>query len=118
MPHLIFKLNGVPEEEANEVRQMLDESEIPFYETDTGRWGLGYAAIWTQDKEIIDRAKNLVQEYQRSRFQRITEEHQKIEQMGEKISRLEFFLTSPIRFTLLIIFAVLLAYFTVAPFFK
>ena len=118
MSHLIFKLNSVPDDEANDVRQLLDESEIAFYETDSGRWGLGYAAIWTKDKEVVELAKNLIEEYQMSRYQRVTEEHKKIEQAGEKISRLTFFLTSPIRFSLLIIFAGALAYFTVIPFFK
>ena len=118
MSHLIFKLNGVPEDEASEIRQLLDEADILFYETDSGRWGLGFAAIWTKEQEILELAKNLIQEYQMSRYQKVTEEHHKIEQAGEKISRFEFFLTSPIRFSLLIIFAGALAYFTVVPFFK
>jgi len=118
MSYLIFKLNSVPEDEANEVRQLLDDADIPFYETDSGRWGLGYAAIWTKEKDILESAKNLIQEYQISRYKKVSEQHHKMEQAGEKISRFEFFLTSPIRFSLLIIFAGALAYFTVIPFFK
>lgn len=117
MSHLVFKLNGVPDDEANEVRQLLVDAEINFYETDSGRWGLGYAAIWTKDKDSLNKAKELIQVYQLNRYNRVTEEHRTIEESGEKISRLTFFLTSPIRFSILIIFAGLLAYFTVMPFF-
>ncbi len=118
MSHLIFKLNGVPDDEANDVRQLLDEAEIAFYETDSGRWGLGYAAIWMREKDQLNSAKNLIQDYQTERYQRVKSEHDAIEQSGDRVSRLEFFLSSPIRYSLLIIFAALLAYFTVVPFFK
>lgn len=117
MSHLVFKLNSVPDDEAEEVRQLLDTAEIPFYETDSGRWGLGFAALWMKEVEQLEHAKDLIQEYQMSRYQRVTEEHQKQEESGEKISRIAFFLTSPIRFSMLLVFAGLLAYFTVVPFF-
>ncbi len=118
MSNLVFKLNGVPDDEAEDVRQILYEAEINFYETDSGRWGLGYAAMWTKDKDSLDNAKALIQEYQLNRYNRVTKEHRAIEESGRKISRLSFFLISPIRFTLLILFAGLLAYFTVIPFFQ
>jgi len=118
MSHLLFKLNSVPDDEAEEIRQMLDSAEIPFYETDSGRWGLGFAAVWMKEPEQLEHAKNLIQEYQMSRYQRVTEEHKAQQASGERISRVEFFLTSPIKFSILLIFAGLLAYFTVVPFFK
>jgi len=115
--NLIFKLNSVPDDEAEEIRQLLENAEIPFYETDSGRWGLGFAAIWIKEKEFLDQAKQIINDYQQERYQRITSEHKAQEEAGEKISRIEFFMQTPIKFSLLIIFAVLLAYFTVAPFF-
>ncbi len=117
MSHLVFKLNGVPEDEANDVRQLLDDAEIQFYETDSGRWGLGYAAIWMREKEKLDSVKSLISDYQTERYQRVKSEHEALKQSGDQVSRLEFFLSSPIRFTVLLIFAGLLAYFTVMPFF-
>ncbi len=117
MSHLVFKLNGVPDDEANDVRQLLDDAEIQFYETDSGRWGLGYAAIWMKDKEQLESAKSLIKDYQTERFQRAKLELEALEQSGDRVSRLAFFLSSPIRFSLLLIFAGLLAYFTVMPFF-
>lgn len=118
MSYLVFKLNSVPEDEANDVRQLLEDHKINFYETDSGRWGLGYAAIWMKDDALLEKAKSLIQEYQHQRYQRATSELDALKQSGQKISRLDFFMSSPIRFTMLIIFAGLLAYFTVMPFFK
>jgi hypothetical protein len=117
MSNLLFKLNGVPEDEAEDVRDILEEAEIEWYETDSGRWGLGYAAMWTRDKSKVERAKQLIQQYQIERYQRVKNELGSQELAGEKVSRLEFFMQSPIKFTLLVIFAGLLGYFTVVPFF-
>ncbi len=118
MAHLLFKLNGVPEDEAEEVRILLEDNEIDCYETDSGRWGLGYAAIWMRDKERLEHAKQLIQTYQHERFNRVSQEHQQALESGQRISRLAYFLQSPIRYSILIIFAAALAYFTVIPFFR
>jgi len=118
MSHLLFKLNGVPEDEADEVREILASAEIDFYETDSGRWGLGYAAIWTREESSVESAKQMIQQYQTERYQRVKSEHDSLELAGEKITRLEYFMQSPIKFAILLIFAGLLAYFTVIPFFK
>ncbi len=117
MSYLLFILNGVTEDVANDVRQLLDDAEIQFYETDSGRWGLGSAAIWMKDKEQLESAKSLISDYQTERYQRVKSEHDALAESGDRISRLEFFLSSPIRFSILLIFAGLLAYFTVMPFF-
>ena len=118
MSNLIFKLNSVPEDEAEDIRQLLHQAEIQFYETDSGRWGLGYAAIWCQDKDHLIRSQEIIENYQNERYQRVRSEHQAIEESGNQLSRLEFFLASPVKYSLLLIFSGLLAYFTVAPFFS
>ena len=118
MPHLLFKLNSVPDDEALEVRQVLDEAEILFYETDSGRFGLGFSGIWTKDDSQLEQAKEIINAYQLQRYERVLLERQEVEDAGEQISRLDFFMRSPIKFSVLLIFAGLLAYFTVMPFFK
>ncbi len=117
MSHLLFKLSGVPEDEAEDIRDLLESAEIEWYETDSGRWGLGYAAMWTREESKVERAKELIKAYQIERYQKAQSELEQLEQSGQKISRLEFFMQSPIKFTLLVIFAGLLGYFTVVPFF-
>ncbi|MFQ3230986.1 MAG: hypothetical protein ACI9DO_002365, partial [Reinekea sp.] len=38
MASIVFRLNNVPEHEADLVRALLLENDIDFYETDAGRW--------------------------------------------------------------------------------
>ncbi len=69
MAKLLFKLNGVPEDEADDVRHLLTEADIPFYETSAGNWGVSLAAIWLQDESLWDQAQSLLEEYQQSRLE-------------------------------------------------
>lgn len=69
MAKLLFKLNGVPDDEAQAVRALLTEAGIPFYETEAGNWGISLAAIWLRDDERLDEAKNLLDTYQQERHE-------------------------------------------------
>ena len=67
MSALIFKLNCVDDEEAEEVRELFDNHRIEFYETDAGRWGISVAALWLRDEQQLAQAKQLLAEYQQQR---------------------------------------------------
>ena len=41
MSALIFRLRNVPEDEAMQVRDLLDEHRIDWFETSAGNWGIG-----------------------------------------------------------------------------
>lgn len=68
MAKLFFKLNGVPEDEADDVRALLSDADIEFYETSAGNWGVSLAAIWLNDEAQLERAKSLLDEYQQARL--------------------------------------------------
>lgn len=74
MAELLFKLNGVPEDEAFEVRALLEEAGIDFYETHAGNWGVSLAAIWLKDDSQLTQAKTLLDTYQAQRLQLIREQ--------------------------------------------
>ena len=67
MPHLLFSLRGVPEDEAEEVRELLAEHAIDFYETSSGNWGISMPALWLKDKTQLTQARILLYEYQKNR---------------------------------------------------
>lgn len=69
MAQLVFRLKNVPEQEADEIRQLLTEHDIDFYETSAGRWQISMAGIWVRDKAQIDKAKTLIAEDQLARAQ-------------------------------------------------
>lgn len=68
MAKLLFRLHNVSEDEANDVRQLLNEAQIEFYETDAGRWQISVAAIWLRQDEEYPRARALLDEYQAQRL--------------------------------------------------
>lgn len=67
MATLVFRLKYVPDEEADDIRQLLFDNEIPFYETSAGRWQISLAGIWVKDKEQAKAAQALIREDQAKR---------------------------------------------------
>ncbi|MDT8385447.1 MAG: DUF6164 family protein [Gammaproteobacteria bacterium] len=63
----LFSLDGVSSDEENEIRELLEENNIEFYETPHGDWGFSQAAIWLRDDSKLREAKELIATYQRER---------------------------------------------------
>lgn len=67
MSKLLLNLRNVPDDEADDVRAMLDASRIAFYETRPSLWGISAGGIFvTEDAQIVE-AKRLMAEYQEQR---------------------------------------------------
>ena len=56
----IFRLNQVPEHEAQAVRWALDEESIPYYETAAGLLNIGVAGLWVVDERQYGQARSLI----------------------------------------------------------
>jgi hypothetical protein len=70
MSKLLLNMRQVPEDEADEVRAMLREARLEFYETQPSRWGISYGGIWiTEDGDMVE-AKRLMAAYQAARRDR------------------------------------------------
>ncbi|MCL1633416.1 DUF6164 family protein [Luteimonas sp. SX5] len=67
MSKLLMNLRHVPEDEADDVRAMLDAHKIGFYETRPSRWGISSGGIWIADAAEFPQAKRLMAEYQAKR---------------------------------------------------
>jgi hypothetical protein len=70
MSTLLLNLRNVPDDEAADVRAMLDAHKIAFYETTPSRWGISAGAIWITDDTVSDDAQRLMADYQRERQSR------------------------------------------------
>lgn len=81
MAKILFRLRGVPHEEAESVRALLDENHIDHYETPAGNWGISLPAIWVKDDSRYDQARALLDQFQvqHSERQRARYEAQKHE---------------------------------------
>lgn len=67
MAQLVFRLKNVPDEEVDDIRQLLTDNEIEFYETSAGRWQISMAGIWIKDKTQAQQAKELIAQDQQQR---------------------------------------------------
>lgn len=67
MAKLLFRLNGVSEEEADQIRELLEQHAVDFYETTAGRWGISLAAIWLRNDDEFEDVRQLIIESQQQR---------------------------------------------------
>lgn len=74
-------MHGAPEDEIEEVRELLENHEFDIYETEPGRWGIGIAAIWLKDEEQYSAAKTVLEEYQQNRYQNAQADRAEIEKL-------------------------------------
>ena len=70
MAERIFQIGGVPDQEVDDVRHLLHENKIAFYETPKGNFGLSMAAIWVTNDRDAARARELINQYQANLNQR------------------------------------------------
>lgn len=67
MSILFFDLRGVPADEADDVRQLLQANNIDFYETSGGMLGISLPAIWLYHEDDMPAAQRLFESYQQQR---------------------------------------------------
>ena len=108
----LFRLRNVPEDEAQDIRDLLTKNQIDHYETPAGNWGISMPAIWLRNDEQLDQAKALIDEYQ---SQRSTNAKSAREQI-ERESIFSAFFSNPFQTIAYIAFAAVILYFSIKPF--
>jgi len=74
MAKLLLNRRNVPDDEADDVRAMLEAHRIAFYETPPSGWGLFAGGIFVQQNTDIVEAKRLMADYQAERSARVRAE--------------------------------------------
>lgn len=89
MAKLLLNLRHVPEDEAAEIRTMLEEHDICYYETEPNRWGISAGAIWIKDDSRHQDAMVLMSAYQgqRSAHARAQREQARIDGSAETLAQ-------------------------------
>jgi len=114
MAVLIFRLNGVSDEEAQDVRDLLSDNALDSYETSAGRWGLSVAGLWLVNENNIVRARELIDAYQLER-ERYFEEL-KIDTPPKSFS--DSFKQSPLNVIFYSLLAVTILFLSLSPFIR
>ena len=116
MGQLLFKLNQVPDDEAQEVRQLLADHDFATYETHAGFWGLGVSAIWLTHPEQLPEAKALLADYQARRLEQQRALREEREAAGEQPTLWQQAAVAPLRFTALVIAIGVILTLSILPF--
>lgn len=117
MPTLLLNLRNVPDDEANEIRALLDAHHIAFYETPANRWGISMGGIWIGDDDQAAHARRLLDDYQQNRARTARAEYEQRRQAGTAETLVDRFRRDPVRSVLFTAIAAGLLYFLVRPFF-
>src|SRR5210317_818810 len=104
MSALLFRLRNVPEDEAEDIRELLTENNFEFYETSAGNWGISTAAIWLNNKEQLESAKKLIENYQAERGISQRHHYEELKKSGGHKTLLDAFKENPFRFVAYLIF--------------
>ena len=114
----IFNLRGVPDDEADEIRALLTEHKIDYYETPAGNWGMSMPALWLKDENQLEQAKTLLAEYGQQRFSHAQAEYDELKSQGKQRTIVDIIREQPLRYLLYLILIGVILYFSVSPFLK
>ena len=113
MAKILFRLNGVSDDETNNVRELLINNAIDFYETSSGNWGVSMPAIWLSEDSQFEKAQALLNTYQNERTIRMREEYARLKREGKNKTFADSVAQNPVRFTIHLALALLVIYLSV-----
>ena len=116
MPLQLFNLRGVPDDEAEDIRQLLDEHGVEFYETSAGNWGVSLPAIWLGDgSEQFDEAKRLIEDYQIERTERARAAYRQLNSEGGGRNLFSIIRERPVQFVVYLMVIALILFISLSP---
>ncbi|MFW5444582.1 MAG: DUF6164 family protein [Methylococcaceae bacterium] len=102
MPTLLFSLRGVPDDEAYEIRDLLEANNIDHYETSAGNWGISMPALWLNDNQDLVKAQKILNEYHNTRAIEQRMIYEQLKKDGGNKHILDVFKEKPLRFIIYI----------------
>lgn len=100
MSRLLLNLRNVPDDEADDVRALLDAKRIAFYETTPGPWGISAGGIWVTDDADFADAWRAFDEYEQQRRDRVRAEYAAAKRAGMAETFLDVLRADPLRVAL------------------
>lgn len=117
MTTLLMNLRHVPDDEAEEVRALLAEHGIGYYETPPSRWGISMGGIWLSDDSEAGRARELLAAYQAERARRMRAAYEERRRRGEAETLGDSMRRQPLRWLVYAAVVGLILYLLITPFF-
>lgn len=116
MTTLLLNLRQVPDDEADEVRALLETHSIPFYETAPSLWGISFGGIWLSNPDDLEQAKALLENYQQERAQQQRQKYLAAQEEGTAPTLGQRLREQPLRVLGVLIAVTALLLVTLVPF--
>ncbi|MFM1897578.1 MAG: hypothetical protein RLZZ385_2652 [Pseudomonadota bacterium] len=100
MAVLLFKLRHVPDDEAEEIRDLLTRHGIEFYETSAGIWRISLPGIWLPTADQLPLAQRLLDEFQQQRYLQARQHYESLKAAGRQRTLLSMFRENPLHYGL------------------
>ncbi len=110
MAKLLFRMRNVPDDEAEEVRELLEKNEIKYFETSSGHMGISMPGLWLVDEQQFGQARALVDGYQEARRARVKSHYLEQREKGSIRTVWQSFCAEPARFSLYVGLALLVLF--------
>ena len=116
MSKLLLHLRQVPDDEADAVRTLLDESGLAWYETRASLWGISPGSLWLKHADDLPKAKALLADFQITRRNQARAERAAALEAGTADTFLRTARRSPLRVVVILLAVVFFAALTAWPF--
>jgi hypothetical protein len=116
MPTRLLTLRDVTVEEVEEIREFLEANGVDFYETPASNWGISAGAIWIGDGGPVEKARSLLDGYERDRARRTREAFEQLEREGRNETLLGRLRHHPVRSLFYLAVIALVLYLSTFPF--
>lgn len=113
MSKLLLNLRLATDDEAADIRQLLDQHEVDWYETQPGFWGISAGGIWLRDLERVAEVKKLLDAYQKERVARVRAEREQELREGRAPTLIGALRADPLRVGMQLLGALLLVLLTI-----
>jgi hypothetical protein len=100
MSKLLLNLRDVPDDEAGDVRSMLDSKRIAYYEIPPSFWGISSGGIWVTEDADFAEAKRALDDYERQRSDRVRAEYATARREGTAETFIGILRSDPMRVAL------------------
>ena len=114
MAKLLLNMRLATDDEAAEIRELLDQHGVDWYETTPGFWGISAGGIWLRDLDRAVEVKALLDRYQQARVIRIRAEAAQAQRDGTAPTFMDALRADPKRMVLQLAAALLLVALTIA----
>jgi len=118
MAKLRPRLRGVPDDEAREVRELLDANDIDYYETSAGNWGISMPGLWLRDEQRLPRARELLDQYQEERARQARVDWEEEQRRGRAPTQWQMICQQPVKAALCLAAISIILFISISVFFS